>query len=279
MNSATKSFPPLTDAIIIAVSKLVDDAQAENRREPSHSEIEFQITKAGLSAVDPKQQGQILGKAKRVRAVLNWAIENDETKGGIMVAGLISHIRGCGGFRSQSPNYVGEDMIQTAIGAFISEGFELSSEGELRPQTLGNLSGSALTEALQSYVRRAKKGVMDAALLAGTSKDLLEATAAHVIVKKYGNYSQQDNFPTLLAQAFMVLEMAIPNDENGDTPLQRLDRALYEAGCAINTLRNKEGTGHGRPWETTLSDKDARIAVEIMGIIAERMLNKLNSSN
>ncbi len=275
MNSTIKTAAPLSDAIIIAVSKLVDDAQAEKWREPSHSEIEFQITKAGLSSADPNRQGQTVGKAKRVRAVLNWAIENDESKGGAMILQLISHIRGCGGFRPQSPNYVGEDAIQTAIGAFSSEGFELSLDGELRPQVLANLSGSALTEALQSYVGRAKKGVMDAALLTGTSKDLLEATAAHVIARKYGSYSQQNNFPTLLAQAFMALGMAIPNDGSGEAPLQRLDRALYEAGCAINTLRNKEGTGHGRPWSTSLSDNDARVAVETMGIIAERMLSKL----
>src|SRR5713226_4595178 len=116
MNSTIKTAAPLSDAIIIAVSKLVDDAQAEKWREPSHSEIEFQITKAGLSSADPNRQGQTVGKAKRVRAVLNWAIENDESKGGAMILQLISHIRGCGGFRPQSPNYVGEDAIQTAIG-------------------------------------------------------------------------------------------------------------------------------------------------------------------
>ena len=275
MNSTPKTIAPLTDAIIIAVSKLVDDAQAVSYREPSHSEIEFQITKAGLTAADPNRHGQTLGKAKRVRTVLNWAVENNETQGGQLVLGLISHIRGCGGFRPQSPNYVGEDVIQTAIGAFVSEGFDLSIDGELRPQVLDNLSGPALTDALEAYVRRAKKGAMDAALLAGTGKDLLEATAAHVIVRKYGSYSHQSNFPTLLAQAFMALGMAIPNDGGGETPLQRLDRAYYEAGCAINTLRNKEGTGHGRPWKTSLAEADARTAVETMGIIAERMLNKL----
>lgn len=266
---------PLSDAILIAVSKLVDDVKSESYREPSHSEIEFQITKAGLTAADPKKQGQVVGKAKRVRAVLSWAIDNDEISGGKFIVGLISHIRGCGGFRPESPNYVGEDTIQTAANAFGVEGFDLSIDGVLRPQVLDNLTGPALTDALTSYVRRAKKGVMDSALLAGTGKDLLEATSAHVMVRKYGSYSHQDNFPTLLAQAFMALGMAIPSDGGSDTPLQRLDRAYYEAGCAINTLRNKEGTGHGRPWKTSLSEVDARTAVETMGIIAERMLNKL----
>ncbi len=275
MSSTTKIVAPLSDSNIIAVSKLVDDAQAEGWREPSHSEIEFQIKKAGLSSVDPKLQGQTVGKAKRVREVLYWALENDEPKGSAFVAGLISHIRGCGGFRIQSPNYAGEDTIKTAISAFSSEGFDLSMDGDLQPLVLENLSGQLLTDALKSYVKRAQKGTMDAALLAGTSKDLLEATSAHIIATKFGSYSHQDNFPTLLAQAFIALDMAIPKDAKGNSPIERLERSLYEAGCAINTLRNKEGTGHGRPWVTSLSDKDARAAIQVMGIIAERMLNKL----
>ena len=266
---------PLTDAIIVALSKLVDDAQAESYREPSHSEIQTQIDRAGLSSCDPNQKGQTLGKAKRVRAVLHWAIENDTSAGGRLVNGLLGHIRGCGGFRPESPNYVGLDAIRGAIDAFSSEGLVLGADGILSPRVLDALSGEKLTEALESYVRRAKKGVTDAALLAGTSKDLLEATAAHVLCSRYGRYAANDNFPTLLGQAFVVLGMSVPNDGKEDTPINRLDRGLFETACAINTLRNKQGTGHGRPWVATLKDHEARTAVETMGIVAERMLTIL----
>jgi hypothetical protein len=44
---------PLNDAIIVALARLVDDSQTETR-EPSHSDIEFQINRAGLAAGDPK---------------------------------------------------------------------------------------------------------------------------------------------------------------------------------------------------------------------------------
>ena len=67
---------PLTDAIIITVSKLVDDAQT-GTRQPSHYDIETEIRKSGLINADPNTHGSSVGKAKRVRAVLNWAIEND----------------------------------------------------------------------------------------------------------------------------------------------------------------------------------------------------------
>lgn len=277
-NRSESTTAPLTDAIIVALSKLVDDAQAEAYREPSHSEIQMQIDRAGLASCDPNQNGQTVGKAKRVRAVLNWAIENNPSAGGRFTFGLLGHIRGCGGFRSQSPNYVGSDSVQGAIEAFSTEGCVLGEDGVLNQKILDSLEGAELTEALGGYVRRAKRGVADAALLTGTSKDLLEATAAHVLVALYGRYSTRDNFPALLGQAFVALEMAVPNDGKPDIPVNRMDRALFEAACAVNTLRNKEGSGHGRPWLPTVSDQEARTAVEVMGLVAERMLYVLQDS-
>jgi len=48
----------------------------------------------------------------------------------------------------------------------------LSAEGELRPAILDTLAGSLLSSALEAYVRRARRGSEDAALLVGTGKDL-----------------------------------------------------------------------------------------------------------
>jgi hypothetical protein len=48
---------------------------------------------------------------------------------------------------------------------------------------------------------------------------------------------------------------------------------MYELACAINQLRNKEGTGHGRPWLPSVTELESRTAIESMGVIAERLLN------
>ena len=48
---------------------------------------------------------------------------------------------------------------------------------------------------------------------------------------------------------------------------------MYELACAINHLRNKEGTGHGRPWLPSVTEMESRMAIESMGVIAERLLN------
>lgn len=267
---------PLTDATLIAAAKLIDDAQVETRQ-PSHNDIAFQIDRAGLTSADPVKQGQSVGKAKRVRAVLYWALEFNSTAGEEFLADLISTVKGLGGFREGSPNFAGADAIESLRQAFRDEGFSLDSDGVLNPVLLESLSSTELTSALQAYVRRAIRGVEDAALLTGTGKDLLEATAAHVIEQKYGPYPVPSNFPTLLGQAFVHVGFATSADpvQSGEHPRRRLERAMYETGCAINALRNKEGVGHGRPWVASVTDAEAKAAIELMGCIAERLLAAL----
>jgi abortive infection Abi-like protein len=270
---------PLNDSIIVAVSQLVDDAQSASRRDPSHSDLESEIKRCGLSKGDPKSTGQTVGKAKRVRATLNWALQNNFEQGREFVQALVSLIRGHGGFRETSNNFVGADAVENAISAFASEGYVLTRDGELHAQLLEGLSVGDLTVALEGYVRRAKRGSMDAALVVGTSKDLLEAVAAHVLQQRFGNYSSTTNFPTLLGQAFIALELATPMSPPvaSEPPMRQVERAMYDLACAINRLRNKEGTGHGRPWLPSITEVEARTAVESMGIIAERMLDALRN--
>src|SRR5271170_7670667 len=234
---------PLNDAIIVALGQLVDDAQTD-RRDPSHSDIESAIRKHGLIAADPNSNGQTVGKAKRVRAVLGWSMEHKPDSGGAFVYSLVSLIRGHGGFREGSPNYVGGHAIATCIASFAADGFVLGIDGDLRARVLDVLDGTALTDALKSYVTRAKRGVQDAALEVGTGKDLVEAVAAHVVKQKFGAHSPHSNFPTLLGQAFVALGLATPAIAAvpGEPAQRDVERAMYSLACAVNKLRNKEGT-------------------------------------
>lgn len=272
-----KPRAPLSDATVIAVAGLVDDG---GKREPSHSEIDFQVKRVGLLAFDPKAQGENVGKAKRVRAILSAALEGEQDKGEILVAALISLVKTKGGFRAGSPNYVGQEAITGAIEAFLAEGYTLGSDGELLPRALDTLSGAALTAALETYVRRARRGSEDAALLTGTSKDLLEATAAHVLMQRWGTDGSQMDFPVLLGSAFAALNMAtsaVPLAP-GASPQMRLQCALYDAACAVNTLRNKQGTGHGRPWLASVTDDEARAAAQVSGVVAGLLLSGLKNA-
>ena len=267
---------PVNDTIIYALARLVDDAQRE-RRDPSHSDIEFLINRAQLKDADPNKDGAPVGKAKRIRGVLSWAIENDIQKAERFVAGLIASVKSCGGFREGSPNFVGIDAIYDLSSALKPEGYILGEDGSISPVALDSLSGRKLTEALRGYVNRAKKGIEDSALVVGTSKDLMEAVAAHVIQELWGSYPSTANFPNLLGQAFVALDMATPDQSKAPHEHQRcrMERALYESACSINNLRNKQGTGHGRPWLPDLRESEVKAAVEFIGVIAELLLDNL----
>jgi len=272
---------PISDTIIAAVAQLVDDSKSGGEyREPTHSDIEFYVGRTGLTSADPKAQGQTVGKAKRVRAVLSWAVDNNPEAGSKLIEQLLSKVRASGGFREESANFVGSEAIQNAIAAFDSEGYDLSKDGDIRPKVLESLRGRELTQALEAYARRAQKGVQDAALLSGTGKDLLEATAAHILQTKWGSYPSEANFQGLLGQAYIALGLAVPEQDPqpGESQMKALERAMFQTACAINRLRNKQGTGHGRPWLPTLTNADARAAIEMVGCIASFLLSKLNEN-
>lgn len=270
---ATGLRPPLSDAIITAVGRLVDDR--DNRRDPSHSDLTSHVKRAGLGAADLTTPA---GKEKRIRAILGWAIENDETAGRALVGYIVAEIRGCGGFRPEAVNYVGADAIENARAAFRSEGFDLSTDGILLPIAFDGLTGRDATEALRSYARRALRGADDDPLLVGTSKDLLEATAAHVLNERFGSYPQDANFPALLGQAFVALDLTTPAhpEQPGELARCRVERSLYELACSVNALRNREGTGHGRPWLASISSTEARVAIRTMGMISDLLLDELH---
>lgn len=267
---------PLTDAIITAVSKLIDDAQADEKREPSHYDLDMLLKRSGLAHADPRTQGQSVGKSKRIRIVLNWAIENDINSGERLVGLLLSNIKGYGGFRSESRNYCGKEPIDNLVNVFKNEGYLLTLDGDFKPTLLENLNEKDMTEALLAYAQRARKGAEDAALILGTGKDLMEAVSKHVLTIKSISY-QTNSFPFILAQAFIALGMVTSQHsiQQNEAITAKYERALYDLGCAINNMRNKEGTGHGRPFLPLITHEEAYSAIQSIGIISDYMIRKL----
>ena len=62
----------------------------------SHDELDRLIAGVGLQDADPRKDDQIVGKLKRVRAVLGYATENDAAAGDKLVSGLIGALRASG---------------------------------------------------------------------------------------------------------------------------------------------------------------------------------------
>lgn len=276
MTAIVTTEPPMTEGIAFAAARLVDDYQAS--RKPTHYDLRRIIDECALKSADPNQQpGEPVGKAKRIRTVLLHALEHDPTAGQRLLRKLVTAVRSEGGFRESSENYVGAEAIGNLACELREQGFELSKDGYVRPMVLETLVGADVTGALKGYARRAQQGALDAALVVGTGKDLLEAAASHVLLEQGVSYDPgRLNFPDRLAAAFLSLRMTIPKAAPPTpTAQERLEIALFEAGCAVNTLRNKQGTGHGRPFLPTVSAQEATTAIQVMGVIAADMLRRL----
>ncbi len=61
--------------------------------------------------------------------------------------------------------------------------------------------------------------------------------------------------------------------QKGEAYESKTERAMFSLACAINAMRNKLGTGHGRPWLPNITDTEGRAAIQFMGTIAEGMLD------
>lgn len=217
---------------------------------------------------------------KRLRKVLALAVTESPERGGALVERLVHVIRGAGGFLSGSDQYAGEDLVHAAERAFAEVGFELDPEGHLRPLLLEGLEGRALTDALWTYVRRARSGATDDALVVGTAKDLTEAIARHVLLEVYGDYPAQIGVPGTLFRAFDCLGMQAPQPAvlaslDSDARIA-LRQAAYLFACAANKLRNSEGSGHGRPQSSTADAVDGRLCAQAAAAVGDLLLSELS---
>jgi hypothetical protein len=245
----------------------------------SHYVLDRCFERYQLRAFDPRRVDPNAGKIKRVREVLTEAAHREPTRGGELVRDLIDHLKGAGAF----PRLAQDGALTNLRGALRSAGYSLADEGTIAPLTLDGLSGRELTTALRIYIDRARRGDTDAPLVAGTAKDLTEATARHVLLELGGSYSARMGFQGTLHNSFGAIGMTAVGPKEWEEilkqldsdPARRLQQCVYLIALAANKLRQAEGTGHGRPHDATISGDDARIAAEAAALTSGAMLDRL----
>ena len=245
----------------------------------SHYVLDRCFERFQLREFDPRRLDPNAGKIKRVREVLTEAAHEDPVKGGQLLLHLVEQLKGAGEF----PGLAQSGALTSFRGALRSAGFSIADDGTVAPLSLDGLSGRELTTALRVYVERARRGDADAPLVAGTAKDLVEATARHVLVERGGSYSESMGFQGTLHNAFAVVGMTPVGPSQwqeilkqlDNDPAGRLQQCIYLTALAANKLRQAEGTGHGRPQDAKISSHDAQIAAEAAALTSGAMLNRL----
>ncbi len=154
----------------------------------------------------------------------------------------------------------------------------------MRPLAIDNLAGTELTDALRAYVTRINLNPDDAPLQVGTGKELDEAAARHVLVKRTGSYpvgGTAGSFPVTLANAFTVLGLAVPSKVPplDPDPHREVQQCLFLLATAVSRLRNEAGTGHGHPGAPSktapLTPAEARLVARATALIAGALLDQL----
>lgn len=253
----------------------VIDQLVDANRPPSHHELTGVFQRARVSDADP---GLREGKVKRVRTVASWCSTHDAAAGARLVEELVAAVRAEGGFDSQSEQYVGQQVEANLRRALAAVGFTLEPGGEIVPRLLDNVPEADRHDALRQYAVRLRRGAVDSPLVTGTGKDLLEAAARHVIVENGGQYAANMGFPGTLLHAYTVLGLSAPSGalvqgQGLDSdPVGQLQQAVFLLGVAVNRLRNAEGTGHGRPYMPSVTDRQAELATQAIALATELLL-------
>lgn len=210
---------------------------------------------------------------------LSNAVDEYPEAGTRFVKLFVAAARAVGGFRPADDNYAGAGAIDRLREVFDREGWILESDGQLRPKVLDSLEGWELTDALRTLVRRARRGADDAELLIGTSKNLEEAVARHVLQGVSGGYSPSMDFVSTLYMAFDRLELATPRttEKLDEDPYRELVLAIYYVGRAVNRLSNDRGDGHGRLTPPVATALEAQMTSLGAALVSELLLTAFDS--
>ncbi|MEV7297206.1 abortive infection family protein [Streptomyces microflavus] len=182
------------------------------------------------------------------------------------------------------------DTVAELREAFARDGCRLDDELRLHTARVARLTVhvEALTEASGIHaeverVRRFGAEYPDDAI--GAAKQLIEATAKLVLLKRELPVDERQDLPALIKQAQQALHLhpaALPpardgaaSPDNADS-IKRILGALTSAAIGVAELRNRYGTGHGRlAVPTGLGPRHARFAVGTASTWCELMLDTL----
>ncbi|MEV5567697.1 abortive infection family protein [Streptomyces sp. NPDC052196] len=181
------------------------------------------------------------------------------------------------------------DTVAELREAFARDGCRLDEELRLHTARVARLTVhvEALTEAsgIQAELERVRRfGAEYPDDAIGAAKQLIEATAKLVLLKRSLPVDERQDLPALIKQAQQALHLhpaALPAARDGASPdnadsIKRILGALTSAAVGVAELRNRYGTGHGRlAAPTGLGPRHARFAVGTASTWCELMLDTL----
>lgn len=140
-----------------------------------------------------------------------------------------------------------------------SAGWQLRADGTLlRSGDISIETGGR--EVLRQQIDRLYSVGDDVAHVLGLTKDTLEATARYIIKERGEAVGKNHSMHQLVGQAMDLLGLSRkPADDTVEAKaVAMLHQSITRNAEALNSLRNDQGTGHGRTTSATLPPEGAR---------------------
>lgn len=268
----TRRAAPITDDVIAAIAKFFHAGHG-----PSHSEISRVLTGTGHGdgyTYTPGAQGP--NKEQRILQGLALA-QRQPARARDLLDALLSLLRVNALI---GPSASGEDVDRLKR-ALSSAGWYLTRDGHAQPFGQVDLDTGGRA-ALDEQVARLRRSTGDPALLIGTAKDLLETVSKFVLeevgypgIDKMG-YNQLWH---LARERLGVLPQQVDPDLPGADAIRAIHQSTWNIADQVNTLRNLQGTGHGRTLPSGVSEDLAMLVVREAATVADYMLARLAHEN
>ena len=252
---------------------------------PTHSVLTGVFGRAGYGPVAPydRNDPQVQpNKQDRVHGTVMAAVR-EPGRSLDLVNGLLSQYRAFGCFRPNTDPAAEanrQERVAAAASAFARINWELTQQGELRPAGVGAVVSTEGRPAIEEQLERLRRATEDPGLMVGTAKEMLESTAKYVLEAFSVPYTANTDFDKLwhLARESLGLTpQSVDTTQPGGKEVREILQSSWSIARMTNTLRNHEGTGHGRTLPTAVSPDIANLVVREACSVAELVLATLDS--
>ena len=220
---------------------------------PSHGGLDTIFGKLAINSPETDRQGSSINKVKRLRRAFDQADAHGEQAVVNLVKEIIEEMRFKGVFSSTDEQT--QELVSALRASLAQAGARLTDEGRLEPLTLGPAIEAGGRETVDRLQSRLRDPLLDPGAILGTSKDLLEATAKHLL-KEHSPEVRAGDMPGVVGQAMRAAGLStIPGeiDSTNDKAVAALRQQVIKTAEAVTSTRNTGGDGHGHLEPTDVS--------------------------
>lgn len=231
---------PWANDVAQALRLLMDDTWV-----PSHSGLDDIFARLGIEAPRSDAQGADVNKSRRLRAAFDGVGIQGEAAVKWLIHDIVEEMRYQNVF--EHPGEKRLELVEKLRLALAGAGATLASDGRIEAGYVGPkvpAGGRKTVDRLQAKLR---EGEQDPGSILGTSKDLLEATAKHLL-HEHDPAATPGDMPAIVSQAMRVAKLSTkPSeiDSQNAKAIAGLRNQVVKTAEAVAPLRNKGGDGHG----------------------------------